>query len=114
VKKAVTDSEREIYFDEEKRPAVSNLLLLFSLTSGRSIEEIVTEFKDTGNKVFKEALAESIDAFLSPMRARREQLDEEYVKNVIKEGTKRAQDVAQETLSRVREHMKFAYPTIFH
>lgn len=114
VKKAVTDSEREIYFDEEKRPAVSNLLLLFSLTSGRSIEDIVTEFKDAGNKVFKEALAESIDSFLTPMRNRREQLDEEYVKKVIKEGTKRAQAVAHETLSRVREHMKFAYPSIFH
>lgn len=114
VKKAVTDSEREIYFDEEKRPAVSNLLLLFSLTSGRTIDDIVSEFKDAGNKVFKEALAESIDAFLTPMRTRREQLDEEYVKKVIKEGTKRAQAVAHETLSRVREHMKFAYPSIFH
>lgn len=114
VKKAVTDSEREIYFDEEKRPAVSNLLLLFSLTSGRTIEDIVAEFKDAGNKVFKEALAESIDTFLSPMRTRREQLDDSHVKNVIKEGTKRAQVVAHETLSRVREHMKFAYPSIFH
>lgn len=113
VKKAVTDSEREIYYDEEKRPAVSNLLLLFSLTSGRTIESVVEEFRNAGNKVFKEALSESIDSFLSPMRERREQLDEEYVKNVIKEGTKRAQGVAQETLARVREHMKFAYPSIF-
>lgn len=114
VKKATTDSEAKIYFDEEKRPAVSNLLLLFSLTSGRTVESIVEEFGNSGNKVFKEALSESINNFLSPMRARREQLDEEYVKNVIREGTKRAQAVAHETLTQVREHMRFAYPSIFN
>ena len=53
IKKAKTDSERTITFDPVKRPEVSNLLLIASLTTGRSPVEIAEEIGDGGSGKLK-------------------------------------------------------------
>ena len=55
---AQTDSEARIAFDEENKPGVSNLISIFSVFSGMSIEEIVNKFSGGGYGDLKKALAE--------------------------------------------------------
>lgn len=113
MKKATTDSESEIYFDEEKRPVVSNLLTLFSLTSGRTVDDIVREYKTSGFRIFKEALGETIIKFLEPMQEWRHALSDKAVKKVVVEGTERAREEAELLMQKAREAMHMGYETIF-
>ena len=55
---AQTDSEAKIYFDEENKPGVSNLLSIYSVFSSLPIEDIVKKFEGGGYGDLKKALAE--------------------------------------------------------
>jgi len=54
---------------------------------------------------------ESVNSFLEPHRARREELakDMDYVRDVLAEGNKKANAIANETLEQVREAMGMRY-----
>ena len=55
---AVTDSEGVIRFDEENKPGLSNLLSIYSVFSGRSVEDVVAQFEGGGYGDLKKSLAE--------------------------------------------------------
>ncbi|MFZ5559844.1 MAG: tryptophan--tRNA ligase, partial [Patescibacteria group bacterium] len=48
IKKAVTDSGKEVKFDEKNKPAISNLITIYHLFSGKSIAEIEKKYKGKG------------------------------------------------------------------
>lgn len=110
IKKAKTDTERTVTYDPEKRPEISNLLLLASLCSGKSPEEIAQEIGDQGAGQLKKRLTESINEYLKPLRKKRTELESnmDYVRQVLKNGVDNARQIASETLEEVREvmHMK--------
>lgn len=107
IKKAKTDSERLITYDPDKRPEVSNLLLLISLCTGRTPEEIAAEIGDGGAGQLKKMLTESINEYLRPFRTRRTELESnmDYVRQVLRNGVESAREVATATLDEVREVM---------
>lgn len=107
IKKAKTDSERVITYDPENRPEVANLLLLTSLTTGRSPEEIAEEIGDGGAGKLKKMLTESLNEHLRPLRARRKELEADpgYIRQVLQDGIKVAREEAIKTLEEVREVM---------
>lgn len=107
IKKAKTDTERFITFDPEKRPEVSNLLLLISLCTGQSPENIASEIGNGGAGQLKRMLTESLNEYLKPFRKRRVELESnmEYIRQVLKNGVKKAREIASETLEEVREVM---------
>ena len=104
IRTAVTDSGREIQATEEK-PALSNLLTIYSLAEGASVEEIEARFEGQGYGEFKAALAETLVTHLAPIRRRYEELvgDLEELSRYIKMGATRASEVAESTLADVRE-----------
>ena len=77
VKRARTDSDRTITYDPANRPEVANLLLLCSLCSGRTPEEIAGEIGDGGAGRLKQLLIESLNDYLRPLRSRRRELEKE-------------------------------------
>lgn len=107
IKRAKTDSERNIYFDLEARPEVSNLLLLLSLMEGTSPEKIGQEIGDGGSGKLKARLTEVLNEHLRPLRARRKEIESnmDHVTDVLKAGVESARSVAQETLAEVRKVM---------
>ncbi len=111
IKKSKTDSERFITFDRENRPEVSALLTTAALTSGRSEEEIAAEIGNDGAGALKKYVTESVNAFLTPHRERRAkyEADLDYVKDVLHEGNRRMNEIAEQTLGEVREAMKMVY-----
>ncbi len=68
-KRAVTDSGTEIKFDAS-RPAITNLLTIYQLLTGRSPDEIETEFEGKGYAQLKQSLADATIEFLKPFQER--------------------------------------------
>ena len=111
IKKSQTDSERMITFDPEGRPGVSALLTTAGLVTGRSPEDIAAEIGSEGSGALKRYVTESVNEYLAPIRARREELaaKPDYVREVLAAGNARANAVADATLDEVREAMGMAY-----
>lgn len=111
IRKSQTDSERTIYYDKENRPGVSALLTTAALCTGRTEQEIADEIGDAGSGALKKYVTESVNEFLAPHRERRRELegDLDYIKDVLHEGNKRANEVAEATLQEVREAMGMVY-----
>jgi tryptophanyl-tRNA synthetase len=99
IKRAKTDSIREIYYNAEERPEISNLLSIFSTLSGRSIENISNSYD--GSQSFKKALTEVIVETISPIREKIKyylqniksiedvvKVDSSYAKNIAREKVK--------------------------
>ncbi|MFC2663354.1 MAG: tryptophan--tRNA ligase [Scardovia wiggsiae] len=111
IKKSPTDSERRITFDPAGRPQVSALLTTAGLVTGRDPRTIAEEIGDSGAGALKNYLTESVNSFLAPHRERRAELaqDMDYVRDVLRDGNKRANAIAEETLRQVREAMGMVY-----
>ena len=111
IKKAKTDSERRITYDPEGRPEVANLLTIAALSSGRSPEEIAEEIGDKGSGTLKVMTAEALNEHLAPIRERRAtfEQDPEQLLAILRAGNERANAVAEQTLTRVREVMGMVY-----
>ncbi|KFF31878.1 tryptophan--tRNA ligase [Bifidobacterium bombi] len=111
IKKSPTDSERRITFDPVNRPQVSALLTTAGLVTGRDPVEIADEIGDAGAGALKQYVITSVNEFLAPHRERREELakDMDSIRDVIHDGNKRANAIANETLDEVREAMGMLY-----
>ncbi|MCA1839352.1 MAG: tryptophan--tRNA ligase [Actinomycetota bacterium] len=104
VARAVTDSGREVTYGADK-PAVSNLLDIFSAVTGRPVEALVEDFSGKGYADLKSALTEAIVAFLDPFRAKYEDLasDPAQLDKILDRGAERARAIATGTIKQVRE-----------
>lgn len=111
IKKSKTDSERSITFDKENRPGVSALLTTAALCTGRSEIEIAEEIGDAGAGALKKYVTESVNGYLAPIRERRRgfEKDLDYIKDIIHEGNRRANEIANATLEEVRYAMGMVY-----
>ena len=101
---AVTDSDSLVKYDRAKKPAVSNLLEMYSLVSGKSIKDVEKLYTNKGYGDFKAGLASEVVMFLSPIQAKYKEVtkDPKYLDKVIDDGAKRATKIAAATLADVR------------
>ncbi|WP_210414853.1 tryptophan--tRNA ligase [Microlunatus elymi] len=103
IKSAVTDSEREIRYDEDAKPGVANLLTILSALTGDSIDDLVNSFAGKGYGDLKGAVADAVTAFATPFRDRTLQLMDERteLEKILAEGAERAREVAGATIKDV-------------
>ena len=111
IKKSKTDSERLITFDKEARPGVSALLTTAALCTGRDEQAIAAEIADAGSGALKTYVTEAVNDYLAPIRARRAELEADpgYIEEVLREGNRRANEIADATLDEVRAAMGMVY-----
>ena len=111
IKKSKTDPERMITYDKENRPGVSALLTTAALCTGRTEVEIAEEIGEAGAGALKKYVTESVNGYLAPIRERRVELaqDADYIWDVLHEGNRRANEIANATLDEVRECMHMVY-----
>ncbi len=111
IKKSKTDSERLITFDKEARPGVSALLTTAALCTGRDEQAIAAEIADAGSGALKAYVTEAVNDYLAPIRARRAELEADpgYIEEVLREGNRRANEIADATLDEVRAAMGMVY-----
>jgi tryptophanyl-tRNA synthetase len=103
IKRAVTDSGREIKYDTKNKPAVSNLLLIYSELSGKSIKAIEAKYKNQGYAEFKKDLAEVVIRALRPFQEKKRKLKTAEIKNTLTSGNKKANAVASKKLLEVKK-----------
>src|ERR1043165_5627417 len=96
-KRAVTDSGTEIRFDES-RPAINNLLEIYHLTTGRSVEDTEAHFAGKGYAQLKADLAEATIEFLRPIQQRVREISDEELDAILDRGCEKARQVAAPTL----------------
>ncbi len=107
MKVAVTDSENVVRFDRENKPAISNLLTIFSAISGQSVEALASTYGSGGYGHFKADLAEVLINFLSPVQARYQTFydDQAQLEQILRAGSAKAQNEAAATLATAKTQM---------
>jgi tryptophanyl-tRNA synthetase len=110
IRGAKTDAEREISYDPERRPEVSNLVLLAALCLNRDPHEVAAGLTG-GARELKETVIAAVNEMMAPIRARRAEYaaDPGFIRNVLRDGNERANDIASDTLAQVRSAMGMSY-----
>ena len=106
IKKAVTDSGSEIVYSDEK-PALKNLINIYTLLSGESIEAIQKKYTGKGYGDFKTDLAEVIVNFLTPFQDRLKNISDAEAQTILMAGADKARAIASEKMKLVRERVGF-------
>ena len=110
-KRAITDSDTEncVRFDPETKPGVANLMSIYSAVTGKSFEEIESEFAGQGYGKFKPVVGDAVIEHLRPIREESQRLlkDKAYLEGVYRDGAMKASYVAEKTLRKVYKKVGF-------
>jgi len=104
-KRAVTDSDDEIFFDVEKKPGISNLLSILGAATGKTPQEACNGIARYGD--LKSATAEAVIELLRPVQEKYYALadDPGETNRLIAKGAEKAREIASATLSRARNNI---------
>jgi tryptophanyl-tRNA synthetase len=109
IRSAVTDTGRDILFDVENKPGVSNLLTIYSALSGRTVGDLVESYAGKGYGDLKKDLGEVLVEFITPVQAQvKSYLDDPTeLDKILNQGAERAREVASRTLSQAYDRLGF-------
>jgi len=112
IRSAVTDTGREVVFDPERKPGVSNLLTIHSALSGTGVPDLEQRFAGSGYGDLKKEVAEVVTDALDPIRTRTQELldDPAELERILAAGAARAREVAGPTVAAVYERVGFLPP----
>ncbi|OGK28917.1 tryptophan--tRNA ligase [Candidatus Roizmanbacteria bacterium RIFCSPHIGHO2_02_FULL_40_9] len=107
IKRAVTDSGSEIVYNVEKKPAISNLMVIYEALSEKSIEQIQEMYAGKSYGDFKKDLAEVVVSALDPIQKKYDELHENstYVTQILDQGSEKARAISSKKIKKVREVM---------
>lgn len=107
VRRAVTDSGANITFNKKQKPAISNLLMLYTSITGTSISSTERRFMNASYAQFKKDLADAINKTLEPMHALRNKFEKKQrtVRKIIEKGNKSAAQHANRKLEEVKQRI---------
>ncbi|WP_419919616.1 tryptophan--tRNA ligase [Candidatus Poriferisocius sp.] len=113
-KRAVTDSDNEVYYDPVAKPGVSNLLGILASATDRSPEAVAEHYTQYGR--LKADTADAVNNLLAPIRDRYLELSAEpaEVVRILETGAARARSVAAATLDRARNNAGLIPRPSFH
>ena len=109
IRSAVTDTGREVVYDTENKPGVSNLLSIYSALTGRSVPDLEAAYDGKGYGDLKKDLGEVVVDFVTPVQAAvRSYLDDPAeLDKLLAKGAERARAVASRTLAQTYERVGF-------
>jgi tryptophanyl-tRNA synthetase len=107
IMRAVTDDDGDVRFDRAVKPGVANLLTIFSVLDGRSVDDLVAQYAGGGYGALKKDLAEVVTNSFAPIRERTQQLlaDPVELDRILGRAAERANETADATLARVYDLM---------
>src|SRR4029079_6717170 len=108
-KSAVTDSGREVRYNPQEKPGVSNLLEIMTVATGEPINALEQSFNGAGYGQFKEAVGEAVVGLLAPIQSRFEarRSDERELQRLLAVGAEKARRASEPTLEAMYERMGF-------
>ena len=100
---AVTDSDATIKYDPDNKPGVSNLLTIYSCLTNVSIDEAVKHFEGYGYGNFKKEIADTVINYLSPIKAKYEELiNSNIIDEILEKGRLKALEIAKNKYEEVK------------
>ena len=107
-KRAVTDSDSRVVYAEGK-DGINNLISIYSVITGKSVNEVEAEFEGKGYGDFKLAVGEAVASTLAPIQAKYADLlkNKDYLESIYKNGAELAGKIAYRTLSKVNKKVGF-------
>jgi tryptophanyl-tRNA synthetase len=111
IRGAKTDADRHITYDPDRRPEVSSLVLLAALCLDRDPHQVADDIGGGGAVELKRVVTEAVNGRLAPIRARRTEYERDrgHVRDVLRRGNQRANEIAEATLDQVRAAMHTRY-----
>ncbi len=106
IKKAVTDSGSEIVYRDDK-PALMNLINIYTLLSGKKVDEVEAMYAGRGYGDFKADLVEVVVNFLVPFQERLAAISDDEVMEVLRAGAEKARAIAEKKTAAVYEKVGF-------
>ena len=109
IKRAKSDSSIGIEFNNPERPESKNLLMIYSILSGKEISQCENDFSETGWGTFKKLITEQLIESLEPIQKKYKLLinDPYQLNKILDEGKEKAEDLANQTLKRVKSKLGF-------
>ena len=107
IKKAVTDSGKEVKYDEKEKPAISNLLTIYHLLSGKEVNAIEKEYGGKSYVEFKNDLAEVVVSFLKPFQEKKKEFENnpKGIMKILEVSEEKARKLADNTLVEIKDKM---------
>ena len=111
IRRAVTDAERTISYEPDRRPEVASLLLMGAMCAGTLPESLADQVGNGGAARLKQLVTEAVNEHLRPLRRRRAELAAEpgVVRSALATGAERANAQADQTLTDVQETLGMCY-----
>jgi tryptophanyl-tRNA synthetase len=103
IKSATTDSGSEIKYDPENKVGLSNLMTIYSVLSGKSLEQLEKDYEGKMYGHLKVDLADLVVETLRPVREKYDHLmkNKDHLDQLLKSGAERAQSRAKVTRDNV-------------
>ena len=102
---ACTDSEGKVYYDEDNKPGISNLISLICVVNNMTIEEANKKYKDYNYKDFKIEVANSVCNFIKEIQDKFYEYrnNEQHLKEILTDGANKARVCASKKIDIVKE-----------
>jgi tryptophanyl-tRNA synthetase len=109
IRSAVTDTGREIVYDPEHKPGISNLLSIYSALSGETVAELERRYEGHGYGDLKKDLGQVVADFTTPIRERTQAYldDPAELDKILAVGAEKARMLADATLRQVYDRVGF-------
>ncbi len=105
IMRAVTDSGKEVRYDSKEKPAISNLLAIYSAVSKKTIKELEKEHAGRGYGDFKKGLADEVRNFLFAFQEKYFSISDDEVRQILKGSAERLQPTAFETIKKIKDRL---------
>ena len=110
IMRATTDSEGSIRYDVENKPGVSNLLSIYSVFSGKEIQDLEREYEGQGYGTFKKDLVDVVWESIAPIQERFQEIrPSQELLSILRDGAQRADAIAEKTMKRVKERFGLGF-----
>ncbi len=103
IMKATTDSDMEVKYNLERKPGVSNLLIIESLLSKTSINDLEKKYEGKMYGDFKKGVDEVVEKFLVDFQDKYNSISDDEVRGILDEGAKKIRPIAEKTMTDVRK-----------
>lgn len=112
IKSAVTDSGRDIVWDEDNKPGIANLMRILSALTEQSVDQLISDFDGKGYGELKGAVADAVTAFATPFRERTLELlgERTELDKILADGAAGAREVAHSTIADVYDKIGLLPP----
>jgi len=103
IMKAVTDSGKEIKYDPQNKPGISNLMIIYKYLTGKTLAEIENDFQNISYADFKKEIVRAFLEHFSHARALKKKIKKKDIIEILKEGKEKALQASIPLIEKIKK-----------